>query len=204
MADPWALLLLGALSLLGVILYLAIHYSVRPGAKPGGIKDPLRRAFLKYSVLASLVLVLGHAWVGVEEMFRSLIRPIKLKPVYVTNLKELEPGSAVAFMMPVDPDMLPADHPCILIRFTPEEAQRAGRELVAYSARCTHLGCIVEYLKMDGREIYCPCHAGIFDPLTGNPISGPPKRPLPEVRLKVEEDGSIYAVGWVGRGEQGE
>jgi len=201
MANVWALILLVLLSLIGLVIYLALHYSVRPGGKPGGLEDPLRRIFLKYSILASLALVVGQVWVGVADMFKSLIAPIKLEPVFIAKVDEIQPGTAITFMMPVDPEMLPCDHPCILIRLPPKEAQRAGIEFRAYSARCTHLGCVVEYREADGRKIYCPCHAGLFDPATGNPISGPPKKPLPEVKLEIKEDGSIYAVGWVSEGE---
>ncbi len=201
MANAWALILLILLSLLGLVVYLALHYSVRPGGKPGGVEDPLRRSFLKYSLLASLALVMGQAWVGIADMFKSLIAPVEVEPVYIAKVDEIQPGTAVTFMMPVDPEMLPSEHPCILIRLTPELAEKAGTEFRAYSARCTHLGCIVEYLEIDGYQIYCSCHAGFFDPTTGYPISGPPKKPLPEVELEIREDGSIYAVGWVSQSE---
>ena len=47
----------------------------------------------------------------------------------------------------------------------------------AYSAICTHLGCIVKW-DPTTRKILCPCHAGVFGP-DGQVISGPPPRPLP-------------------------
>ncbi len=46
----------------------------------------------------------------------------------------------------------------------------------ALSATCTHLGCTVQY-RSDLREIWCPCHNGLYD-LNGRNISGPPPRPL--------------------------
>ena len=60
--------------------------------------------------------------------------------------------------------------PGILVR-TP-----AG-ELKAFSAVCTHLGCTVQY-REDLQHIWCACHNGHFDPLTGRNIGGPPPRPL--------------------------
>lgn len=60
-------------------------------------------------------------------------------------------------------------------------------ELRAFSARCTHLDCIVQY-RADLNEIWCACHNGHFD-LNGRNISGPPPEPLSayEVRLRGED-----------------
>ena len=198
--NLWALAITTILGILGILLYLALHYSIRPNSKPGGIEDPVRRMFLKYAVLSSFLILFGQLWTGFSEFFKSLLTPVKLKPVFIGKVQEIEPGTSIQFIMPVDPDMIPSDHPCVLIRFPSDIAEKIGKEFVAYSARCTHLGCIVEYLDVDGKKIYCPCHAGIFDPKTGNPISGPPKKPLPEVKIRVE-NGSIYAVGWVSENE---
>ena len=54
---------------------------------------------------------------------------------------------------------------------------------VAFSAICTHLGCIVKWDPGD-RKILCPCHAGVFGP-DGKALSGPPSRPLPEYEVIV-------------------
>lgn len=60
---------------------------------------------------------------------------------------------------------------------------RLPREYKAYSAICTHLGCIVDW---DGKtqKIICPCHAGIFD-TNGSVVAGPPPRSLPSYPVKV-------------------
>jgi len=57
----------------------------------------------------------------------------------------------------------------------------------ALSATCTHLGCTVQY-RPDLREIWCPCHNGIYN-LTGGNVSGPPPRPLDvfDVHLRGDE-----------------
>ncbi len=57
----------------------------------------------------------------------------------------------------------------------------------AFSATCTHLGCTVQY-RSDLREIWCPCHNGIYD-LNGRNVSGPPPRPLDvfDVHLRGDE-----------------
>ncbi len=68
---------------------------------------------------------------------------------------------------------------------------RTPQEVKAFSAICTHLGCIVDW---DGKkkEILCPCHAGLFD-VDGRVVSGPPPRPLPPHAVKVV-DGRIFVA----------
>ncbi len=64
----------------------------------------------------------------------------------------------------------------------------------AFSAICTHLGCIVEWDQ--GRQfILCPCHDGRFNPVNGAIISGPPPAPLPELALTVEGDAIYVSEG---------
>jgi len=48
----------------------------------------------------------------------------------------------------------------------------------AFSAICTHLGCIVGWNEQK-HQIECPCHAGMFD-INGRVVSGPPPGPLAE------------------------
>jgi cytochrome b6-f complex iron-sulfur subunit len=47
----------------------------------------------------------------------------------------------------------------------------------ALSAICTHLGCTVAY-EPDQHRIHCACHGGVYDPVTGANVSGPPPKPL--------------------------
>jgi nitrite reductase/ring-hydroxylating ferredoxin subunit len=59
--------------------------------------------------------------------------------------------------------------------------------IAAFSAVCTHLGCIVDF-DTTVRQIVCPCHDGHFNAATGVVISGPPPRPLPPVASAIEGD----------------
>ena len=61
-----------------------------------------------------------------------------------------------------------------------------GRDFVAMSNSCTHLGCRVRWVA-DRQEFFCPCHNGVFDK-EGNVVSGPPPRPLDRFEVKVEND----------------
>jgi Rieske Fe-S protein len=70
--------------------------------------------------------------------------------------------------------------PGILVR-TP-----AG-ELRAFTAVCTHLQCTVQY-REDLQHIWCACHNGHFDPVTGKNIGGPPPRPLEQYAVAARGD----------------
>lgn len=67
-----------------------------------------------------------------------------------------------------------------------------GRDYIALSNVCTHLGCRVRWIA-EKEEFFCPCHNGVFDK-EGNVVSGPPPAPLMRYEIKVEED-QIYIKG---------
>lgn len=46
----------------------------------------------------------------------------------------------------------------------------------AYSAVCTHQGCIVS--SIDKTEIHCPCHGGAYSIKDGSVVGGPAPAPL--------------------------
>lgn len=59
--------------------------------------------------------------------------------------------------------------------------------LLVYSARCTHLGCLVNY-RADSRTFLSPCHAGIFALDDGRVLDGPPPRPLDRLEYQIENN----------------
>lgn len=61
--------------------------------------------------------------------------------------------------------------------------RKRGGDLVAFSAVCTHLGCIVQWEK-DKQDFLCPCHAGRFS-VDGGVIDGPPPKPLKKLQFAV-------------------
>lgn len=61
-------------------------------------------------------------------------------------------------------------------------AQPKAGEAVAFSAKCTHMGCTV---APAGARLNCPCHGSVYDALTGKNISGPAPRPLPPIQVSV-------------------
>lgn len=92
----------------------------------------------------------------------------------------VKPGSAVPFI-----DARSGEQ-AVLLRLE-------GGEIAAYSAVCTHHGCLVAYDAEEGM-LECPCHGSIFDPENGaEVVSGPAPRPLPQVPIEVQ-NGSVVRV----------
>jgi Rieske Fe-S protein len=56
-------------------------------------------------------------------------------------------------------------------------------EFKAFSAVCTHVGCIMSEVA-DG-TIDCPCHGGQFKITNGAVVAGPPPSPLPARQIKI-------------------
>ncbi|MED7949166.1 MULTISPECIES: Rieske (2Fe-2S) protein [unclassified Streptomyces] len=54
----------------------------------------------------------------------------------------------------------------------------------AFSAKCTHAGCIVDQVK--NQKIQCPCHGSFFGITDGAVLDGPAPTPLPAYTVAVE------------------
>ncbi|MEU0841951.1 Rieske (2Fe-2S) protein [Streptomyces sp. NPDC005962] len=63
-------------------------------------------------------------------------------------------------------------------------SRTAGGQYKAFSAVCTHRGCVVDAVE-DGK-ISCPCHGSVFDARTGKVLQGPAVAPLPSVPVRVK------------------
>ncbi len=90
------------------------------------------------------------------------VRRSKPPPLFVCLESRLVPGKPLEIKDP-------AGRPVLLLR-------KEGGDLVVLGSVCPHLGCTVYYRPKKG-IFYCPCHQGVFDG-DGNPIAGPPQRPL--------------------------
>lgn len=61
--------------------------------------------------------------------------------------------------------------------------QPTAGQFKAFSATCTHLGCLVA--SVSGGVIHCPCHLSEFSIVDGSVKGGPAPKPLPEVTVTV-------------------
>ncbi len=97
----------------------------------------------------------------------------------IGNVSSLAQNSAKMFTDPV------SGQPAVLIHLP-------SGQFVSYSAVCTHEGCTVAY-DTSRHMLVCPCHRAIFDPThNGQGVSGPSRRPLPTLSVRVDAQGNAY------------
>ena len=66
--------------------------------------------------------------------------------------------------------------------------------IVAYSKICTHVGCPVGLYEQQTHHLLCPCHQSTFDVTRDcNVIFGPAKRPLPQLKITIDDEGYLVA-----------
>jgi Rieske Fe-S protein len=135
-----------------------------------------RRDFTRYLAAASGAFAAGTLGVAAFADRRQITTG---EPQAVVALADLPAGSSHLFRYPTEND------PAILVHLP-------GGELRSYSQKCTHLGCVV-FWEPGRDDLLCPCHEGHFDLRTGQPIAGPPDRPLPTIDLDVR-DGTVWAL----------
>jgi nitrite reductase/ring-hydroxylating ferredoxin subunit len=102
-------------------------------------------------------------------------------PMKIEGAERVLPGSFLYFDYPRTGD------PSILLR------SKEG-EYYAYSRKCAHLGCSVEF-DDQARCLKCPCHRGAYDARTGYVMFGPPPRPLDHIILQLRAGGEVWAIG---------
>lgn len=141
-------------------------------------EEVTRREFARYLVLGTGALALGNVGLAAWTQLRSINRG---EPQPIVALDAVPVGETYLFRYPTD------DDPAVLLR-------SGDTDVVAFSQKCTHLGCVV-YYQPDEARWHCPCHEGNFQPLTGEVISGPPTRPLGRIDVEIRDDGMIWALG---------
>lgn len=107
----------------------------------------------------------------------------------VTVFPEGHVGSADAqtVLIHVAPDLL---------RLAQDRLAWAPEGYVAYSKLCTHAGCPVGLYRAAEHRLICPCHQSTFDVLDGaQPTFGPAGRPLPQLPIQLQPDGTFMALG---------
>ncbi|HEY5888562.1 MAG TPA: Rieske (2Fe-2S) protein [Acidimicrobiales bacterium] len=140
-----------------------------------------RREFARYLVAGAGVMAVGNVGLAAWTQLRSINTG---EPRPIVALDDVAVGDTHLFRYPTD------DEPAVLLRLD-------DREVVAFSQKCTHLGCVVFY-EADESRWHCPCHEGNFDARSGAVLSGPPTRPLGRIDVEIRDDGVIWAVGTPG------
>ena len=141
----------------------------------GDAEPPGRRSFFG-SLFKSVMALWGLGFIGVVVSYVKppVGRRAEGNVKRAGSLSQLEVGSATLVQDP--------SQPFFVIR-------PASDQLIALTATCTHLRCVLKWDKERGR-LTCPCHAGAFD-LNGNVVAGPPPRPLRSLPINTRGD-TIY------------
>ena len=140
-----------------------------------------RRQFL--SRLTITAGVIGAALIGIPIigfLFTPLIKKSALVWRDVGALDQFKVGDTVVVTY-LDPSPLPwagvSARSAAWVRRVNQD------QFIAFSDNCTHLGCPVRWLP--SAELFmCPCHGGVYD-RDGNPVAGPPPRPLAHVPVRI-------------------
>lgn len=163
--------------------------------KSGSLNDSLiaRRAFVQTGVVAGGLGLVGVASGLVGQKLKGTSAPIAAPttPALPTNsptnaavsgtriaaVSDVPVGTAFQFIDPA------SGSPAYLM-------QPAAGTFIAYSAVCTHEGCIVNDNVASG-TLNCPCHGAQFDAATGAHLKGPSRGDL--AKLMVSASGpDIY------------
>ncbi len=141
----------------------------------GSEKDPKRRDFLANIVLAAAgFLALGGFAARFFAFLYPEVTPEKVLEVPVIARNQIPTNGGVVVHLPVG-------HVAVL---------DVNGEVRAFSAVCTHLGCLITWQPTADHAWYCPCHKGKYD-REGRVVSGPPPRPLTRYPVSVR-DGRVY------------
>jgi Rieske Fe-S protein len=141
-------------------------------------EEVTRREFTRYLVVGAGAMAAGNVGLAAWTQLRSINSG---EPRPIVALDDVAVGGTYLFRYPA------ADDPAVLLRVD-------DRAVVAFSQKCTHLGCVV-YFEAEAGRWHCPCHEGNFEATTGDVISGPPTRRLGRIDVEVRDDGQVWALG---------
>jgi Rieske Fe-S protein len=157
-----------------------IKPSTRPPSNAAESNTISRRTFCGQVLLTSTALMLA------EESANALVTTegrvtVTYPPMKIRGAEAILPGDYLVFNYPSARDQ------AILLR-------AKDGEYFAYSRKCAHLGCSVDFDRARG-GLTCPCHLGAYDARTGFVVFGPPPRPLDLIILQMRAGGEVWAVG---------
>ena len=111
---------------------------------------------------------------------KSILIPVKVGSVQLA-LSKLAVGNSVSASFV---DTTGANKPILVHR-------KSAKEVVAYSAICTHSGCTV---GAGAKTFDCPCHGSTYDSTTGAVINGPAPKSLAPFPVVVQS-GALFIKG---------
>jgi cytochrome b6-f complex iron-sulfur subunit len=130
------------------------------------MENSSRRTFLGICLAGLSAVIAGVAGWPIIKYLSPLEKSAKENKVVIPEKELVDGANFVEF----------AGSAAVLIR-------KRGGAVVALSAVCTHLGCIVQW-ENDKQSLLCPCHGGRFT-AEGTVIAGPPPKPLAKIPVTV-------------------
>mgnify|MGYP001237539481 CR=1 FL=1 len=130
----------------------------------------------------------------------STMQPLRPEDITVGSLTQAMPEG----LDPHDHDFHEqiAKAAVMLVRLEPEDIkdQRSAEwgydGILCFSKICTHIGCPATLYEQQTHHALCPCHQSTFDLSDGaRVLFGPAGHPLPQLRISVNEDGYLQALG---------
>ena len=137
-----------------------------------------RRRFLTYLLSFSILATLG----GVLAPIISYLWP-SYSQASAGRRDPVQIGTVADFSVGKGKVVAVSDKPVIVVN-----TDQGG--LRAFSAICTHLGCIVEW-DQSRQFIVCPCHDALFNAVNGAVVSGPAPSALAQLKV-TQRDDAIY------------
>jgi thiosulfate dehydrogenase [quinone] large subunit len=155
-----------------IVLYFAVRAQNKHQAKARIIPNlGERRTFLQAAAVAIASLIS----IGAGGAFKKAV-PTTAKGKEIVKLSAFPVGANLQFTAS-------DGNPAFLFRTT--------QGVYAYSAVCTHQGCVVMYTAQT-KTLDCPCHGGQYDPFgDGKVIAGPPPSPLPKYSVTISGNSII-------------
>jgi cytochrome b6-f complex iron-sulfur subunit len=148
--------------------------------------DPVGRPMTRNRFIR---LLLG--WAGVSSLAMVAAPVIGF---LIPSKRSVAGGAGGRFLAGTTAEIGPGRGKVVALGAKPVIVLNGPQGVKAFSAVCTHLGCIVGYDATKSPDIVSPCHDGHFDAVNGRVISGPPPAPLKEYLVAVEKD-QIYLAG---------
>lgn len=130
--------------------------------------------------------------------------PLRPEMIEVGNLVNAQPESLYSEELVEDAKQFQiekAKSPLIVVRMDPASIQVPESRkdwgvsgILAYSKICTHVGCPIALWERQTHHVLCPCHQSTFDlSNSGAVVFGPAGRSLPQLPIKVDEEGYLVA-----------
>lgn len=137
---------------------------------------------------------------GLRVVSDSTMQPLRPEDIAVGSLTQAMPEG----LSHEDEDYAEqiAKAAVMLVRLQPEDIKddkSAGwgyDGILCYSKICTHIGCPATLYEQQTHHALCPCHQSTFDLADGaRVIFGPAGHPLPQLRITVNDEGYLEALG---------